>query len=78
MTTKVRRDTTLAAARRNAKAAAHEALMAQHAAHREAQRIKAEREQAEQKAAIAAYNRYWSAWLRGGCKGPKPVKPKFM
>jgi hypothetical protein len=66
MTTKQLRRQASSLSRQAEREAQHTAMLAQHAA-----RAAAKQE------AIAAYNRYWSAWLRGGRKGPKPVKPRF-
>jgi hypothetical protein len=78
MTTKTRKNMALGASRKFEKAAAHALLMEQHAAHKAAQAKRLADEQAAHEAAVKAYNRYWSAWLRGGRKGPKPVKPMGM
>jgi len=66
MTTKQLRRQASSLSRQATREAEHAAMMAAHAARR-----------AAKQEAIATYNRYWSAWLRGGCVGPKPVKPKF-
>lgn len=78
MSKTITREQSLAASRRAERQAAHERMLAQHATRRAAQEAAQAAQEAEHEAAIAAYKRYWSAWLRGGCKGPKPVKPLFM
>jgi hypothetical protein len=77
MTQKQLRRQTNGLARQTERMVAHAALMEQHAARRIENARREAAEEAAKAEAIAAYNRYWSAWLRGGCKGPKPVKPKF-
>jgi hypothetical protein len=78
MTQKQLRRQTQGLARRADRGMAHAALMEQHAARRAENARREAAEAAAKQEAIATYNRYWSAWLRGGCKGPKPVKPRFM
>jgi hypothetical protein len=76
MTTKQLRRQTNGLARQAERMAEHAALMEQHAQRRIENARREAAEAAAKEEAIKAYNRYWSAWLRGGCVGPKPIKPR--